>query len=440
MKKVLSMMLVIALLLTAFGAVAVAADAKSIEVWMISNPSEAILKAFDDAGADFEAATGIKVNYVRIATNDFHTKLVTNVSARQYPDIVIWNTMAGIEFMRTGIIDTVDDLVDEIGRDKYSESVLNMFTVDGKLYEVPLLMRPAGTHVRKSWMEEAGYDTTLKTDENGMLYYEGVRTWEDLLTLAKAIHDPANNRYGLGIQMSRLGFGDSAGVMMSILHSYGGSLIGKDGQSAINSPEGIAAFDYLKKVWDAKVMPEAVTTWDGNANNQYFISGDVGIVNNSNSILDKLNDETAFNRDDVIILPALAGPTGVALASGSPDTISLFKTDNLENAREFARHLLKLETQIKLFETMGFGYYSPVRSDVMADPLFENLSDVEKVLMQNTLAASSSSYPGEPDARIQALYSSFIYDDAMEKIAVNGATGAEVVADMEVLVLEALND
>lgn len=440
MKKFLSMALALALLLTTFGTVALAGDAQSIEVWMISNPSEAILQAFDDAGADFEAATGIKVNYVRIATNDFHTKLVTNVSAKQYPDMVIWNTMPGIEFMQTGVIATVDDLADEVGRDKYSDSILNMFTVGGKLYEIPLLMRPAGTHVRKSWMEEAGYDTTLKTDADGRLYYEGVETWEDLLTLAEAINDPANNRYGLGIQMSRLGFGDSAGIMMSILYSYGGSLIDENGECAINSPEAIAAFDYIKKVWDSKVMPEAVTTWDGNANNQYFISGDVGIVNNSNSILDKLGDDTAFGKDDVIILQALKGPGGAALASGSPDTITLFDTANIDASRDFARHLLQLETQVKMFGTMGFGYYSPVRSDVMADPLFAELSDVEKVLMQNTLSASSACYPGEPDARIQALYSSFIYDDAMEKIAVNGATGEEVVADMEKQVLEALDD
>jgi ABC-type glycerol-3-phosphate transport system substrate-binding protein len=439
MKRLITLLLVLTLSLGAL-ALPAAAEEKSIEVWMISNPSESILKAFDDAAADFAAATGIKVNYVRIATNDFHTKLVTNISAKMYPDMVIWNTTPGIEFFKTGIVAPVDDLADEVGRDKYAESVLKMFTIDGALYEIPLLMRPAGLHVRKSWMEKAGYDTVLKTDENGKYYYEGLRTWDDVLGLGKKLTDAANGKYGLGFQYSRLGFGDSAGNMLGILFSFGASLIDENNQSAINSPEAIAAFDYVKRVWDSGAVPSAATTWDGNANNQYFIQGDIGIVNNSNSILGKLGADTAFGPDDVIILPNPEGPAGLALCSGSPDTITLFKTAKLDDAREYAKYLLKLDTQVKMFETMGFGYYSPVRTDVQAAPLFANLSDNEKVFMQNTLGASSPSYPGQPDARVAALYSSFILDDAMSHIAVDGWTPQQVVEDMEAKVKEALED
>ncbi len=192
---------------------------------------------------------------------------------------------------------------------------------------------------------------------------------------------------------------------MGILFSYGASLIDANNQSAINSPEAIAAFDYVKRVWDSGAVPAAATTWDGNANNQYFIQGDIGVVNNSNSILGKLGADTAFGPDDVIILPNPEGPAGLALCSGSPDTVTLFKTAKLGDAREYARYLLKLDTQVKMFETMGFGYYSPVRTDVQAAPLFANLTDNEKVFMQNTLGASSRATPaaGRPHRRAVLL-------------------------------------
>ena len=69
---------------------------------------------------------------------------------------------------------------------------------------------------------------------------------------------------------------------------------------------------------------------------------------------------------------------------------------------------------------MGFGYYSPLRADVMNNAIFSSLSQNEKVLMRDTMKAVGPSFPSDADSRLTALYSSFLFDDALSRIAVDG--------------------
>ena len=414
--------------------------AESINVWMISSPVPELIKAFDDAAVDFESASGIKVNYVRVPPGDFHTKLVTNISAKQYPDLVIWNIHPGVEFQATGAVLPMNDTIGAFGKSRFADAVLKSCEVGGKYWEIPYLSRPAGLHVRKDWMKEAGYDTKLYKDAKGRYYLKGLSTWEDYLALAKKMTDKSRDRYGMGFQMSRKGFGDSAGFALAVLFSYGGSLLDPNGKIAINSPEAVDAFAFIKKVWDSGVMPASTTTWDGNGNNNYFIGGEIGMVYNSNSILTKLSAKTAAKPEDVMIVPFPTGPKGLSYMYSNPETITIFKTPHSEAAKKYALYLLDTKTQVAMFKTMKFGYYSPLRADVMADPLFDSLTDNDKVFMQDSSKIVDPSYPAEPNGKLSALINAFVMDDALSRIAVDGWSPQQVVKEIEQKENDALND
>ena len=412
---------------------------KSIEVWMISNPDEKIINAFDLVGSDFTAKTGIEVTFVRTPTNDFHTKLVTSVSAGIYPDLIIWNSAPGVEFCNTGMVESMDWLIDEIGRDQFGEGALKMFTVDETLYEAPFLVRPAGLHARKDWLEKAGYDLTLKTDENGKYYVENLETYDDILDAALKINDPQNGKYGLGLAYSRKAFGDSAGFCFSVMVSNGARIVDDEGNLAIDTPEMRNALDYLRKVWESGAVPEAATTWDGNSNNQFFLAGDMGMVINSNSIMGKLNADSAVKPEELVILPLPKGTAG-AYMQANPESITIFKTKNVEASKEFAKYLLQSDVQLKMFETMGFGYYSPLKKDVMNSPMFESLSANEKVLLNSGDQYVGSCFPGEPNAKLSAIYASYFYDDVLSRIAVDNWSNDQIIKEMEQKAKEMLFD
>ncbi len=414
-------------------------SAKKVEVWMINSPVAEIIQAFDEVAVAFEEETGIAVEYIRIPTNDFHTKLTTSLSAGVYPDMIIWNSSPGVQFENTGLISPVDDVVDKAGRDLFGEASLRMFTVNGKLMEIPFMVRPGGIHARKDWLDAAGYDTEPKKDSNGIIYYEGLRTWEDLLQAGMAMNDPSNGKYGMGFPYSRKGFGDSASFLFSVMACYGASLVDEEGNINIDTPKAVEALSYVKKIWDSGVVPAAATTWDGGSNNQFFIGGDIGIVYNSNSIMGKLNDTTGAGPEDLLIVPFPAGPEGANLGAG-PESITIFNKKDTSAARTFAEYLLKEDTQVSMFKTMGFGYYSPLKKDVMENDLFSDLDINQQVLMQDSMKVSGVNYMAEPDGRLNALYSSFIFDDALSRIAVDGWDPVRVAAEMASKVDEALND
>lgn len=431
-KKIFSLLVLIMLCVTfvfANGS-SESATSNSIEVWMISNPEEKIISAFDQIGADFTAETGIEVNYIRTPTNDFHSKLITSVSAGVYPDVIIWNSSPGIEFSSTGMVEEMDSMVDKIGRDQFGEGALKMYTSDGVLYEMPLFVRPAGLHARRDWLEAAGYDLTLKTDENGKYYVENLQTWEDILEAGKKITDSNAGKYGLGFAHSRKAFGDSAGYVFSILNSYGSRILDDDGNLCIDTPETRAALEFLIDVWNSGAVPAAATTWDGNSNNQFFIAGDIGMVINSNSIMGKLDETTAVKPEDLIILPLPEGPAG-AYMQASPESITIFKTKNLEASKKFAEYLLQTDVQLKMFEIMGFGYYSPMKKDVMNSPMFDNLNSNQKVLLASGDQYIGACFPSEPDAKLSALYASYFYDDILSRIAVDNWSVDQIIEEME---------
>jgi len=314
-----------------------------------------------------------------------------------------------------------------------------MFTVNGKLLEIPLFVRPAGLHARKDWLKAAGYDTEIKKDKNGIYYYEDLQTWEDLLEAAKKINDPANGKYGMGFAYSRKAFGDSASFCLSVLYSYGASLLDKNGKVAIGSNEAVEGLAFIKKVWESGVVPSAVTTWDGGSNNNFFIGGDIGMVYNSNSIMGKLNETTGTKPEDLMMIPFPAGPAG-SVMSANPESITIFKKKNTSAAEAFAKYMLKEETQVTMFDIMGFGYYSPLKKDVMENALFDNLDQNQKVLMQDSRKAINVSYPYDPNSKLNALYSSFLFDDALSRIAIDGWSPERVAAEMAKKTEEAIND
>lgn len=411
----------------------------SIDVWRISNPDENIMRAFEEVAADFEAETGIHVNYILTPTNDFHSRLVTSISAGVYPDMIIWNSSPGIEFANTGRVAPMNDVIEEVGADQFGEGVLGMFTIDDVIYEAPFMVRPGGLHARRDWLEAAGYDLTLQTDENGKYYIEGLETYEDMLEAGIKITDAANGKYGLGLGFSRMAFGDSAGYVFSVLASYGARIIDEEGNLAIDTPETRAALDYLIRVWNSGAVPAAATTWDGNSNNQFFINGDIGMVFNSNSIMAKLGETTGCKPEDLIILPLPAGPNG-AWMQATPESITVFDTDAVDASKEFAKYLLRTETQLNMFEIMGFSYYSPLKAEVIADPMFDDLSQNERVLLNSGDQYVSSSFPGEPDARLSQLFSAFFYDDILSHIAVDGYNVDQLIDYMEQTASEMLFD
>jgi len=426
--------------------------ASSIEVWQIHSPIPEIMNAFDWAAQEFERETGVKVNMVRIPTEDLHTRLVVGISAGQYPDLLIWNIRPGLEFQGLSIIEEVSSIIDEVGRDNFPPNILAMFQIPlGEQWEIPLFTRLAGYHYWKDWLLDAGLDPNPTVLDDGSMIVDAYNTWDDFLETSKKLTkdldgDGVTDQYGAGFQYNRKGFGDSAAFAFSVVTTFGGHLFDpQSGEVVINSPETVAAYQFMKDIYKSGVMPRGVTAWDGYDNNKYFMDRTVGFVSNSNSIIPdmrKSNPELA-DKIGVAIAPTHL-QTGLRTYSGSPDTITIFKTKNIDQAKEFAKFLLKIDTQVEMFKIMGVGYYGPLQLNVMADPLFSQIGEQERMFVENNKYFVGPEYPGVNSPQLfnvaLAAYNGFVFDDALTRISVDDWSPEDVVKEIEKKVLELMEE
>ncbi|MDK2897638.1 MAG: multiple sugar transport system substrate-binding protein [Candidatus Atribacteria bacterium] len=447
MRKIFVCLLVFAVVLSS-----VALAASSIEVWQIHSPIPEIMNAFDWAAQEFEAETGIKVNMVRIPTEDLHTKLVVSISAGQYPDLLIWNIRPGLEFQGLGVVEEVSSVIDEVGRDNFPTATLTMFQAPlGKQWEIPLFARLAGYHYWKDWLLDAGLDPNPTVLDDGSMVVNAYNTWDDVLETSKKLTkdlsgDGTIDQYGAGFQYNRKGFGDSAAYAFSVITTFGGHLFdSQTGEVVINSPQTVAAYQFMKDIYKSGVMPPGVVAWDGYDNNKYFMDRTVGFIVNSNSVISNVRENDPELADKIGVTIAPAHPeTGLRTYSGSPDTMTIFKTDNTDSAKEFAKFLLKANTQVEMFKIMGVGYYGPLLLNVMADPFFSEIGEQERMFVENNKYFVGPEYPGVPSPELitvaLAVYNGFVYDDALTRISVDDWSPEDAVKEIEKRVLEMLEE
>jgi len=112
--------------------------------------------------------------------------------------------------------DTNYDIDDLIG------PIRSGLSYQGELYASPFYGESSMLMYRKDLLKKAG----LSFDERP--------SWDDILTAAKAIHDPSNEIYGICLR-GKPGWGDNMALVSTIVNSFGGRWFNMDWQPEINS-------------------------------------------------------------------------------------------------------------------------------------------------------------------------------------------------------------
>ncbi|MCD6156330.1 MAG: extracellular solute-binding protein [Candidatus Atribacteria bacterium] len=96
---------------------------------------------------------GIDVKITWIPVGDIAAKMVTAVASGTEPDMVIGG-MPYTKFAESGLLLPLDEVVDQLGRDDFFELILQMGTVDGKVYAIPMGWEITWLHIRKDFSKK----------------------------------------------------------------------------------------------------------------------------------------------------------------------------------------------------------------------------------------------------------------------------------------------
>ncbi|MER5194237.1 sugar ABC transporter substrate-binding protein [Streptomyces sp. NPDC002755] len=312
-------------------------DPNTLEVWTRSNPDPAA--TYERVFAAFTEKTGIKIDYQPVI--NFDQQLQSRASTKDLPDVMINDTALMGSYQSQGLLKPVDP-ADIAGGDRIdAKTWASTVGVDGSHYGIPYSRQAMTLMIRKDWREKLGLPQP--------------RTWQDMLTLARAFADDdpdgdgRKNTYGMVVPGSAQN-GYAAWWGASFLWQGGARIIEatKDGgyRPVVDSAAAVRSVSWLKKNLfctsdNAVIQPGALTAVTGNATN--FQDGNAGMYLTGPYNIATF-DQT-LGKDKFEVVQAPAGPAGNDVLADGENIYFGARTGKTEQEQALAAFLVSPEGQ-----------------------------------------------------------------------------------------------
>ena len=253
--------------------------------------------------ADFETANpGIKVQLVSPPTDQADQKLQQMLQAGSGVDVLEVRDLTVGPFSNNGwLYDMSADLKEWDGLDKLTDQAKAVaIDSEGKSYFVPYGFYGLSLFYRTDLVKEAGFDGPPKS-------------WDELVTQAAKIQNPAQNKYGYAFR----GGTNSAGQVLSILEAFNADNLDptnaykvKSGATIFSTPESQAAMDKYVELFKTG-SPESSVSWGYAEMVQAFTNGSTAFLLQDPEVIAVVKD-SSLTEDQWGVAPNLVGPTGKA--------------------------------------------------------------------------------------------------------------------------------
>ncbi len=250
--------------------------------------------------ADFEKATGIKVDLQTLSWDDIRPKLVTALLAGTSPaDVTEFDWSWTGQFSAAGWYEPLNDKIDAATIDDIKGS--SIFTVDGKLIGVPYSNDFRVMLVNKQHFADAGITAMPKT-------------LDELVADAKQIKAKGIVKYPIGLPLSPTEGASTSWYLLT--KAFGGDLFDKDFNPLFVSPDSAGykamAFE-LMLLKEGLVDPASTGLKDSQINEGMFAKGVTSImISGEPGRLGQMNDpkqSDVAGKVDAILVPTVSGTT-----------------------------------------------------------------------------------------------------------------------------------
>lgn len=253
--------------------------------------------------ADFEKDhPNIKVDLISPPTEQADQKIQQMLQSGSGVDVLeVRDLTVGPFANNKWLYDMAGDLKGWDGLDKLTDQAKKFtFDADGHSYFIPYGFYGLSLFYRTDLVKEAGFDGPPAT-------------WDDLVTEATKIQDPAQNRYGYAFR----GGSNSAGQLMSILEAYNADNLDAEnaykvtsGATIFSTPESQTALDKYIELFKTG-SPESSVAWGYAEMVQAFTNGSTAFLLQDPEVIATVKD-SSLTADQWSVAPNLLGPTGKA--------------------------------------------------------------------------------------------------------------------------------
>ncbi|MDQ2756295.1 MAG: sugar ABC transporter substrate-binding protein [Actinomycetota bacterium] len=283
----------------------------------------------------FTQKTGVKVNLEVIGWNDLQTRIQTAITSGSGPDVLnIGNTWAS-SLQATGAFLPYDGAAMTAigGKDKFVKAALDTGGMAGQdPTSVPLYGLAYGLYYNKAMFKAAGLNPPT--------------TWEDMVSSAKKLTDPAKQQYGFSL---------AAGSYTENVHfafingsQNGGEWFDNAGKPTFTSDANVSGvLRYLDLMQTDKVVNPSNAQYDnGTKAVNDFASGKVAMILNQNNADNSIVSNGMKTSDyGVVPFPAPAGGQKIATFIAGINLSVMKSTKNKDAALSFVKYMTSPETQ-----------------------------------------------------------------------------------------------
>ncbi len=178
--------------------------------------------------SEFEAANpDIDVVVDVIDWGTLHQKLTTMIGAGKPPELANIATIWLPEYISAGVAEPLDKYMTPEFKEQFIQSLFDITVIDGKLYGIPIAVSARAMFYLQDPLEKVGMAPP--------------KNWEELLAVAKAIHNPPE-LYGFGIPCTTW---EGEAYYAYFLWAAGGEFFDETGKFIVDSAEGIEAMQFL---------------------------------------------------------------------------------------------------------------------------------------------------------------------------------------------------
>ncbi len=365
-----------------------------------------------------------KVNGVN-ATADFlnwpdvQAKIAASIAAASGQDLFEFNP--GWQWLYKDNIVDLTDLATKVGQNGggYEDYVTNSILVDGRYLGVPHGSTNASMAYRMSWFKDAGVDVpdpATQTKNGSWLDM----TWDQYFAVAKKTK-AAGHPFGQALGHST---GDPPGFTYPYMWANGAMEVEKDGKTvAFNKPEFVDAMKKFIQAWKDG-YDETGLSWDDNANNRLYLSGQIASTYNGSSIyIAARKDQPAIATDTMhMLIPK--GPAGRFYNLGSRSFAILKSSKNVDAAKAFLDWWFQ-DAQYGPWFQMQKGYFLQNTKKWANDPIWSEDPKMAPFKEQPKYGRDLG-WAGPPNKNAALSWSKYIVVDTFAKAIQGGDAQAAI--------------
>jgi ABC-type glycerol-3-phosphate transport system substrate-binding protein len=377
-------------------------------------------KWFDPFAKGWGKEVGVNVTVDHINNTEIVARTAAEIQARQGHDLIQY--IAPLSQFEPSVVDLKD--VAEEATNRFGEQLelcvkSSQNPATGKHYAYSPGWVPDPGDYRKSLWESVGLP-------------DGPTSWDDLLRGGAEIKKTKNIQMGLGMSQEI----DSNMAGRALMWSHGASIQNEDEEVVINSPETVAAVEFMQRLFK-DTMTNEVFSWNPASNNQGLIAGQMSYILNSISAwrtAQEVNPEVA---DDIYFTRALKGPKAALAAQHVMyNWIVPSHARNVDAAKEFLLHYTanwpSATYHSKLYDLPAFPRLVPQLNGWLDRDPFGAQPENKLGVLKNAIEWSTNiGHPGPANTAIGEVFATFVIPNMFAKAARGELSPEQAVADAE---------